>query len=201
MAWELKGRYVASCTCAGVCSCSTASGPPTNPDGSTNCFGVAYFNTVSGNMDNLRLDGVRWALDVHWPGLISDGNWKVGLVIDPAASAEQAKALEEIVTGQHGGPFEALGGLITEFTGVTRLPISVGANSGAAGNADIQFETLRGADGQPTTIRNASFGFAPEFEIGKTTGRLEVFGQAFQPGYGEAAEYTYSGETNAHVRG
>ncbi|GHE71191.1 hypothetical protein GCM10017771_95170 [Streptomyces capitiformicae] len=38
------------------------------------------------------------------------------------------------------------------------------------------------------------FGVAPEFEVGRTTGRSDAFGLTYEASYGEAAEYVFSGE-------
>ena len=41
------------------------------------------------------------------PALMSDGGWKVGVLMDAAASPEQAEALGAVSGGQLGGPMEA----------------------------------------------------------------------------------------------
>ena len=56
---------------------------------------------------------------------MSDGNWRVGVIIDEAASDEQAEKLGAVFSGAFGGPMEALGPLIGENLGVERLPIQV----------------------------------------------------------------------------
>ena len=49
------------------------------------------------------------------------------------------------------------------------------------GHSELTFEAKRGPDGSPTTVKNAMFGFAPEYEIGKTTGSSNAFGQSSSP--------------------
>jgi hypothetical protein len=195
MAWRIKGRYVASCTCRNVCPCSTASAPPDNPDGSTLCHGVLVSEITEGNMDGVDLSGVRWGLFNEFPTLVTDGQWKVGLFVDSAANDQQAKALEDIASGQHGGPFGDMAPLVAEFLGVERVPITVGQADGALGPARFTYAPLRGVDGNPTTMKNASFGFAPEFEIGTSAGRVEVFGYSFEASYGETADIDWGSET------
>ncbi|HZX36849.1 MAG TPA: hypothetical protein VFF37_00670 [Streptomyces sp.] len=56
---------------------------------------------------------------------------------------------------------------------------------------------LRGPDGGPTTVKNAMFGFAPEFTIGTTSGSPQAFGPAFEPAYGEQSAYVFSSEQTA----
>jgi hypothetical protein len=56
---------------------------------------------------------------------MSDGNWRLGVVIDAAASDAQAEKLGGVFSGALGGPMEALAPLIGENLGVERLPIEV----------------------------------------------------------------------------
>ncbi|MEW9922560.1 DUF1326 domain-containing protein, partial [Marimonas sp. MJW-29] len=55
---------------------------------------------------------------------MSDGNIKVGLIVDEKASDEQTAAIGDIATGAAGGPMEALGPLVSEVAGVEKRPIS-----------------------------------------------------------------------------
>jgi hypothetical protein len=56
---------------------------------------------------------------------MSEGNWRLGVFIDGAASDEQAEKLGAVFGGQLGGPMEALGPLVAENLGVERAPIEV----------------------------------------------------------------------------
>ena len=38
------------------------------------------------------------------------------------------------------------------------------------------------------------FGFAPEFEVGRTTGRSDAFGLSYEASYGETADYVFTSE-------
>jgi hypothetical protein len=200
MAWTLKGRYVATCSCTNVCPCSTASAPPDNPDGSTVCWGLAVFDVAEGNMDAVDLSGIQVGMYVSYPGLVSDGSWRLGIALDPSVSEEQAAAVETIISGKAGGPFGDMAGLVSEWTGVERTSVSVSDGMASIGGHSYTYEPLRGQDGSPTMISNAVFGFAPSFEIGAATGQLEAFGHPFPASYGEAAEFVYSSETHEHIR-
>jgi hypothetical protein len=54
---------------------------------------------------------------------MADGNWRVGMFMDAAASPEQAEKLGAVFSGQLGGPMEALSGLIGENLGVEATPM------------------------------------------------------------------------------
>ena len=93
MAWTMSGTYVANCSCQLICPCPVDN-PPTGPDGQ--CRGVAVFDIARGELDEVDLSGVTFAFCNLFPSNLSAGNWKVGVVIDEAASDEQAAAIERI---------------------------------------------------------------------------------------------------------
>ena len=59
------------------------------------------------------------------PKVMSEGNWRLGVFIDAAASDEQAEKLGAVFSGALGGPMAALGPLVGENLGVERAPIEV----------------------------------------------------------------------------
>jgi hypothetical protein len=167
-------------------------GTPTGPG--DECHGAAAFRIDSGNSDGVDLSGVKFGLVNYFPSNITSGNWKMGLVID-AGSDEQAQAVERIISGQAGGPFAEFAPLIGEFTGAQRGSIDI-SDKGASieGVGEYTYDQIQGADGAPTVSRNAMFGFAPEFRLGRTSGSYETFGSGRQASYGESAEFEYSSE-------
>ncbi len=56
---------------------------------------------------------------------MTEGNWRLGVFIDAAASDEQADKLGGVFSGALGGPMAALGPLVSENLGVQRAPIEV----------------------------------------------------------------------------
>jgi hypothetical protein len=200
MGWKLSGHYVASCTCQSVCPCPTGGGPPTNPDGTTNCWAIGVWNVRQGNLDSVDLSGIRFGLSVNFPDVVTAGNWKIGVTVNDEASDEQVTALTEILSGQQGGPFADMAPMIGEFAGVERGAISYSDSAISYGGSSVTYEPSRGADGHPTVTRNAVLGFAPEFEIGRTSGSLNVFGHAADASYGEAADFEYTSEAHEGMR-
>ncbi len=192
MAYTIKGTYVASCNCVGLCPCPV-DGTPTAEGGT--CRGAAAFAINEGNLDDTDLGGVNFALYNYFPSNITAGNWKVGIVVDDGASDEQAQAIERIVSGEEGGPFGDFKPLIGDYAGMERSSITVSDGSvTVAGKSEFTFEPYTGPDGSPTIVRGAMFGFAPEFQVGKTIGESDAFDLSFQSSYGEKAEFEYSTE-------
>lgn len=201
MAWKIAGNYIASCSCNVVCPCPV-DGIPNDPNGKEECRGVAAFRVESGSMDDLDLSGTGFGLVNYWAGQPSKGNWKVGIVLDESASEDQAKALGQILSGDVGGPFADLAPLIGEVIGSTTGSISVSDSGGMlTKGAEFSFEPFRGADGNPTMVKNAVLGFVPEFQIGRTSGHADVHGIAFEGNYGEGGPFEYSSEGHEHIRG
>jgi hypothetical protein len=62
------------------------------------------------------------------------------------------------------------------------------------GEASVSFEPLPGPAGGHTTVKNAMFGFAPEYRVGRAPGRSNWFGLEFEGVYGETADYEFSSE-------
>ena len=57
-----------------------------------------------GHFNEIRLDGLKWAMLVWWPGEIADGNGKQQAIIDESADPEQREALRKILHGESTAP-------------------------------------------------------------------------------------------------
>jgi hypothetical protein len=197
MAYRIAGEYVAGCNCAVICSCPV-DGPPTGPDGQ--CRGMLVFGVQDGNLDNTDLGGVTFALVNHFPSNLTSGNWTMGIYVDEGASDEQAQAVERIISGEEGGPFGEFKPLIGKYVGMQRSRVTVdGKSASVSGVGDVQFEPFTGPDGSPTTVKGAMFGFAPEYKVGKASGRAQALGETFELSYGESAEFEFSTEMAGEV--
>ncbi len=196
MAWRMSGTYVATCSCQLLCPCPTDN-PPTGPNGE--CRGVALFHIADGNLDDTDLSGVGFAFCNLFPSNLTAGNWKVGAVVDEQASDDQVNALERILKGEEGGPFGDFAALYGEWLGVERASVEFSDGdrpSGSVGDLSFTFEPLAGPEGSgaQTTVRNAAFGFAPEFRVGKAPTSSSWFGLDFEGVYGETADYEFASE-------
>jgi hypothetical protein len=200
MAYRIAGTYVAVCNCTPICPCPV-DGRPTTENGE--CLGSLVFDIKEGDLDGTDLSGTSVGLYNHFPSNLSAGNWTVGLVIDAAASDDQARALEGIFRGNEGGPFGEFAGLISTVAGVERGKITVtGGDKPSAsieGKTEFSFEPFTGADGSATTVNNAMFGFAPTYKIGKGSGHSDAFGLSFDARYGESADFEFSTEMAGEI--
>jgi hypothetical protein len=196
MAWRISGTYLAACNCNPLCPCPV-DGPPSSEDGQ--CRGVGVFHVADGNLDDVDLSGVTAALINHFPSNLTSGGWKLGIMVDDSASAEQASAIERIFAGQEGGPFADFAALTEEWLGMERGSVSFSDGdrpTGSVTGVDYGFEPLAGPEGSgtQTTVRNAAFGFAEEYRVGKSSGHFDNLGIEFDANYGETADYEFSSE-------
>ena len=122
MAWRIAGSYFETCSCDVVCPCTASLS-----FGATNdyCRVVLVFNVKDGDVEGVDVSGLTVAAVADTPKVMTDGNWRIGVFIDAAASDEQAEKLGGVFSGALGGPMEALGPLIGENLGVERAPIEV----------------------------------------------------------------------------
>src|SRR4030095_2457937 len=112
-------------------------------------WGAGVFNVREGNMDDLDLSGILAGVKIHYPEIVSNGNWQLAFVIDDSATGEQSDALERIFSGKAGGAFADMAGLVTEFT-LERAAVSYSDTGISMGATSFTYEPLRGADGEPT---------------------------------------------------
>lgn len=121
MAWQLNGTYFENCNCDMVCPCSTSG--LTMPADNDRCRLVLAFHIDSGEVDGVDVSDLTVAVLADTPPVMADGNWRVGLFMDEAASREQANKLQDVFSGQLGGPMEVVASLISEMLGVETAPI------------------------------------------------------------------------------
>ncbi|WP_354254045.1 DUF1326 domain-containing protein [Arthrobacter sp. UYEF21] len=129
------------------------------------CRGLNVFHVAKASLDDTDLSGVDFAFLNWFPTHLTAVGWKVGAVVDDAAT---------ILRGQAGGPFGDLAGLYGEWLGLERASVTFTdgdrPSGSVAGHAQFTFELLPGPDGGVTTVKNAMYGFAPEFRIGEGPG-------------------------------
>jgi hypothetical protein len=122
MAWKLDGTYFETCSCEVICPCTASLANPASYD---RCNATLVFHVVDGDVEGTDVSGLTVAAIADTPRVMSEGNWRLGVFIDAAASDEQAQKLGAVFGGELGGPMQALGPLVSENLGVERQPIEV----------------------------------------------------------------------------
>ena len=192
MGYKLQGEYVGTCSCQLICPCSV-DGPPTGKDGL--CNGLFVLHITDGSVNGTDVSGIDIAMVYNIPSNLTSGNWTMGLVFDPGVPDDKVAALENVLYGKDGGPFGEFLPLIGTFVPSERAPLSfTGGKEASAkiGKSSLGFSPHLGGDGNPTTIRNSMLGFAPEYEIGKGTGKVNQSGISYEAVYGEHAKFEFA---------
>jgi hypothetical protein len=122
MSWRIAGSYFETCSCDVVCPCSASMSFGASED---YCRIVLVFHVREGEVEGVDVSGLTVAAIAETPKVMTEGNWRLGVFIDAAASDEQAQKLGGVFSGALGGPMEALGPLVGENLGVERAPIEV----------------------------------------------------------------------------
>jgi hypothetical protein len=119
--WSISGGYCETCSCDFLCPClpSNFAARPTRGE----CYFLFGFEIAQGLYGSVSLDGLKFAVVGHTPGVMLEGMVR-RLIVDARATAEQEQAIAAIASGQAGGPMAALGPLVGTFLGVERGPIA-----------------------------------------------------------------------------
>lgn len=122
MSWNVKGSYVETCSCELMCPCNLSLDHGATYD---YCRVTLVFNIREGSVEGTDVAGCKIALIADTPKVMTEGNWRVGVFIDDAASEDQFERLVQVFSGQLGGPMAGLAPLIGEMLGVERAAITV----------------------------------------------------------------------------
>lgn len=99
-AWHLSGNVLIACNCDWGCPCNF-NGRPSYGD----CEGGWIWVIDTGQVNDVRLDGLGLALFADWPGAIHEGGGRAACYIDDRADAPQRTALTSVLRGELGGPW------------------------------------------------------------------------------------------------
>lgn len=182
MAWRFEGTYFENCSCDMICPC-THSGF-SMPADTDRCRALLAFHVDSGEVDGVDVGGLGFAMVIDSPPVMADGNWRVGLLLDAAASAEQADKLGAVLSGGLGGPPAMLGPLIGEMLGVENVPIDYTDDGrrhrvriGDGIDVEIEDFVPPGSDAEPVQLTNIVHPANTTLTVSRATrSRISAFG-------------------------
>jgi hypothetical protein len=186
VSWKISGSYFETCSCNVVCPCTASLALGATLD---RCKVTLVFNIHSGNVEGTDVGGLTVAAIADTPKVMSDGNWRLGVFIDEAASEEQAERLGGVFSGALGGPMGALGPLVSENLGVQRAPIEVREDGlrhsvriGDAVDFEIEDVVPFGVEtGQPVKLVGIFHPAASELTVARATrSKINGFGIEYE---------------------
>lgn len=92
--WAIRAREFLHCNCDYGCPCQFNS-RPTKGD----CQGLLGLDIEQGHHGNTKLDGLKIAAVVSWPGAIHEGHGTIQPIVDERATPQQRESLLRIMSG------------------------------------------------------------------------------------------------------
>jgi hypothetical protein len=198
MAWKLEGTYFETCSCEVVCPCTASLALGADYD---RCRVTLVFHVADGEVDGTDVSDVTVAAVADTPKVMTDGNWRLGVFIDAAASDAQAEKLGAVFGGQLGGPMAALAPLIGENLGVERAPIGVREDGllhsvriGDAVDFEIEDVVPFGVEsGEPARLTGVFHPAGSELTISKATrSSINAFGIEYEGKAGFSSAFSWA---------
>lgn len=199
MSWSIEGRYFENCSCEVVCPCTASLALGADND---YCRVVLAFHVDHGEVDGVDVSDLTLAAVAESGRYMHEGNWKLGLLIDEAASEEQAEQLGAVFSGQLGGPMGALAPLVSEVLGIERVPMEFSSEGGRhrlrlgdLGQAAAEDVVPFGVEsGEPAGLTGVFHPVGSELTIAKAAddSEVNVFGIAFGGGGKSAFSHRFA---------
>ena len=98
--WRVEGNVLIACNCDWGCPCNFNARPSRGY-----CEGGWIWLIESGQVDEVRVDGLGLAVFAKWPGAIHEGGGRAVCYVDDRADGGQRSALTRVARGELGGPW------------------------------------------------------------------------------------------------
>jgi hypothetical protein len=153
------------------------------------CRVTLVFNITGGEVEGTDVGGLAVVVIADTPKVMTEGNWRLGTVIDARASDEQADKLTAVFSGELGGPMAALGPLVGENLGIQRAAIEVDDDGlrhsvriGDATGFEVEDVVPFGVEtGEPARITGIFHPAGSEFRVAKAkSADISLFGIEYQ---------------------
>jgi hypothetical protein len=117
--WSIRGPEIGICNCNWGCPCQF-NALPSNGD----CRATMAIRIDEGHFGDVRLDGLKVAAVLAWPGAVHQGHGEAQFIIDDRATPEQRDALLKIVTGKESAPMATFFSVYAAMTETFHEPLS-----------------------------------------------------------------------------
>lgn len=161
MAYSVEGQLLEVCTCNILCPCWVGGDPDEGY-----CDAIVGWHIKEGEIEGVDVTGRTFAMLVHIPGNVLDGNWKARLYLDQDTSDAQQEGILNLWGGKLGGAITDLASLIGEVVSVekTNITFDVEGVNGTIKVGDVasaSLEAFKGATGVETTLNETIFSTIP----------------------------------------
>ena len=155
--WWAKGLIFENCNCQLVCPGHMHFDQLCTHE---RCLGYWAIRVDAGEFGPASLAGLRAVIAFDAPQHMISGNWTEVILIDETATAEQRTALETILSGRAGGPWEVLARFVGRWLETRYLPVEFSGDEATnavtiPGLLTSVVTRIRGRDrGQPVLFQN-----------------------------------------------
>lgn len=98
--WRMRGDVLIACNCDWGCPCNFNARPSKGF-----CQGGWIWIVEDGQVGDVDIAGVGFAVFAKWPGAIHEGGGRATSYVDSRADAAQRSAILRVVRGELGGPW------------------------------------------------------------------------------------------------
>lgn len=170
--WAMKGELFLNCSCDVFCPCVVSLGRHKPTD--EHCHAWMAIRCDEGHFDGEDLSGINIAILADIPGRMGEGQWKVALYVDDAASYKAYHGIGQILSGKVGGTTGLLSMLIGEVIGAERTKVVIETDGRVrrimvGKKIQGEIEMVKGATDEPVWIRNTKYWMGPDIIVARGT--------------------------------
>lgn len=155
--WWAEGLLFENCNCTAVCPGHIHFSQKCTHEV---CRGFWAIRFEAGHAGGADLAGVDVVVVYEAPQVMVDGGWRQRIIVSDRAGPEQRRAVEEIISGNRGGPWEVLARFVAGVLPTRTAPVRIVDAPGrkrvtVAGLLEGAIEAIRGRDRElPVTFAN-----------------------------------------------
>ncbi len=155
--WWAEGLLFENCNCAAVCPGHIHFSQKCTHEV---CRGFWAIRFEAGRAGDADLAGVDAVVVYEAPQVMVDGGWKQVIIVSDRAEAGQRRAIEEIISGVRGGPWEVLSRFVSDALPTRTAPVTIEDAPGrksvtVTGILEGAVQAIRGRNrAEPVTFEN-----------------------------------------------
>ena len=120
--WWAEGLLFENCNCTAVCPGHIHFSQKCTHEV---CRGFWAIRFEAGRAGGVDLAGVDAVVVYEAPQVMVDGGWKQVIIVSDRAEAGQRRAIEEIIAGKRGGPWEVLARFVSDALPTRAAPVRI----------------------------------------------------------------------------
>ena len=155
--WWAEGLLFENCNCAAVCPGHIHFSQKCTHEV---CRGFWAIRFEAGRAGEVDLAGIDAVVVYEAPQVMVDGGWKQVIIVSDRAEAGQRRAIEEIISGVRGGPWEVLSRFVSDALPTRTGPVTIEDAPGRksvtiTGILEGAVQAIRGRNrAEPVTFEN-----------------------------------------------